>query len=450
MTEAVDAPEVTARRVAGLALPALGALAAEPLYLLIDTALVGHLGATPLGGLALGATVLAALLTLATFLEYGPTGAIARALGAGRKEEALDIAVQGTLLAVAVGVAITLVAEVGAEPFISLLGGNNPAIHEQAVAWLRIAALGAPFVCVALAGQAWLRGYQDTVTPFVVVLAGNTISAGLSAALIYGAGLGIRGSAIANALAQSGSAAVFALLLRRRGARFRIQPAVLRSQLETARDLSARTLAFLVSWSVATGVAAHMGATVVAAHQVCIQLWEFLALTLDALAIAAQALVGEQIGGGHLGAARALSWRLVRWSTWFGTALAVVLLAGLPIIPRLFVSDPAVLDQIHRAWPLLALMQPAAGAVFAFDGILIGAGDTAFLARITTFAGFAVYIPLVLLAGALGWGIVGIWVGLTAFVLVRLLTCVLRMRGERWWRAGRRGLDTGSAALPAR
>ncbi|HEY6377588.1 MAG TPA: MATE family efflux transporter, partial [Candidatus Dormibacteraeota bacterium] len=318
----------------------------------------------------------------------------------------------------------------------------------QAVAWLRIAALGAPFVCVAMAGQAWLRGYQDTVTPFVVVLVGNTVSAGLSAGLIYGAGLGIRGSAIANALAQSGSAAVFALLLRRRGARFRIQPAVLRSQLATARDLSARTLAFLVSFSVATGVAAHMGGAVVAAHQVCIQLWEFLALTLDALAIAAQALVGEQIGAGQLREARTLSWRLVRWSAWFGAGLAALLLIGLPVIPRLFVSDPAVLSQIHDVWPLLALMQPAAGAVFALDGILIGAGDTAFLARVTTMAGFLFYTPLALLAGALGLGIVGIWAGLTVFVLVRLVTCVARLRGERWWHAGRRSVAAGAEPFP--
>lgn len=437
--------------MARLALPALGALAAEPLYLLVDTALVGHLGATPLAGLALAATVMAALFTLATFLEYGPTGAIARALGAGRREEALDIAVQGTILAVGVGVLILIVAEALAEPVLNLLGGGDAVIHEQAVTWLRIAALGAPFVCVTLSGQAWLRGFQDTLTAFVVVLAGNVVSAALSAGLIYGAGLGIRGSAIANAAAQSGSAVVFAVLLRRRGGRFRLRLDVVRSQLVTARDLSARTLAFLVSFSVATGVAAHVGGPVVAAHQVCIQLWGFLALSLDSLAIAAQALVGTQVGAGRLEEARALAWRLVRWSTWCGAAIAAVLLAGFLVIPRLFVGDAAVLDQIHRAWPFLALMEPAAGAVFAFDGILIGAGDTAFLARATTAAGLLVYTPAALLAGVLGFGIVGVWSGLTGFVLVRLVTCTWRLKGDRWWLAGRREVDAlgvGAAGVP--
>ena len=440
---------VAGRDVLRLAVPALGALAAEPLYLLVDTALVGHLGATPLAGLALAATILEALLTLATFLEYGPTGAIARALGAGRREEALDIAANATVLAAGVGLLLTVAAELGAEPLAHLLGGGGDAARAQAVEWLRIAALGAPLVCVTLAGQAWLRGFQATGTAFVVVLGGNVASALLSAELIYGAGMGIRGSAIANAVAQGGSAVVFTVLLRRRGARLRLRADVLRAQMRTARDLSARTLAFLVSFSVATGVAAHLGATVVAGHQVAIQLWGFLALCLDSLAIAAQALVGVEVGAGRRDAARELGWRLVRWSTAVGALLAVALLLGWDVLPRLFTSDPAVIAQAHRAWILLAVMQPVAGAVFALDGILIGAGDTAFLARATTAAGFLVYTPVALLAGVTGAGLAGVWVGLTLFVLARLIACVLRLRGDRWWLAAEREVLRGrTAAIP--
>jgi Na+-driven multidrug efflux pump len=174
----------------------------------------------------------------------------------------------------------------------------------------------------------------------------------------------------------------------------------------------------------------------VAAHQIAIQLWTFLAFSLDALAIAAQALVGAAVGAGDLAAARDLAGRLIRWGLAIGAVLAVLLLAGAGVIPRLFTSDPAVLDTVGAAWRFLALMQPAAAVVFVLDGVLIGAGDTAYLAAVTTGAGLAVYLPLALLAGAAGLGLGGIWFGLTCFVMVRLVACLARMRGTRWWRRG--------------
>src|SRR5437588_2244070 len=205
-----------ARAILRLAVPALGALAAEPLYVLVDTAIVGHLGSTPLAGLAVAGTLLTTLVWLTNFLEYGTTGGVARLFGAGREREALDVGVQATWLAVAVGLALTALIEATADPALRLIGGGDPAVHEQALGWIRVAALGAPFVCITLAGQGWLRGVQDTVTPFLVVVAGNVVSAGLAVGLVAGAHLGIRGSAIANAAAQSGSALVFTAILARR------------------------------------------------------------------------------------------------------------------------------------------------------------------------------------------------------------------------------------------
>jgi putative MATE family efflux protein len=427
---------VTRRTILSLALPALGALAAGPLYLLVDTAIVGHLGRVPLAGLAVAGTVLTAVISVATFLEYGTTGGVARAMGAGRREVALDLAVQATWLALVTGLLMTAVVELLAPAAVALVGGGDTAVGEQATTWLRVAALGLPFVCVALAGQGWLRGLQDTVTPFVVVVVANVVSAALSAVLVYGAHLGIRGSAIANALAQSGSAVIFAIALARRGARLRPAPRRMAVQLIAARDLGARTLAFLISFSVATAVAAHMGQVTVAAHQIAIQLWSFLALSLDALAIAAQALVGNAVGAGDVRTARALARRLIRWGLITGAAVTVLLVAGTGLIPRLFTSDPAVLDAVRGAWWYLALMQPAAAVVFVLDGVLIGAGDTAYLAVVTTGAGLLVYLPLALLAGAAGLGLGGIWLGLTCFVLVRLVACLARMRGTRWWQRG--------------
>jgi putative MATE family efflux protein len=433
---------VSRRSILGLALPALGALAAEPLYLLVDTAIVGHLGRTPLAGLAVAATVLTAITSVASFLEYGTTGGVARAMGAQRRDAALDLAVQATWLALVTGLVMTAAVELAAPAAVALVGGGDAPVREQAITWLRVAALGLPFVCVTLAGQGWLRGLQDTVTPFVVIGSANVVSAALSAGLVYGAHLGIRGSAIANALAQSGSAVVFAAALARRGAALRPAPRRMARQLAAARDLGARTLSFLIAFSVATAVAAHMGPVTVAAHQIAIQLWSFLALSLDALAIAAQALVGTAVGAGEAASARELARRLIRWGLGTGVAVAAVLLAGTALIPRLFTGDPAVLSAVRGAWWYLSLMQPAAAVVFVLDGVLIGAGDTAYLAAVTTGAGLLVYLPLALLAGAAGLGLGGIWFGLTCFVLVRLVACLARIRGTGWTARGMASVRT--------
>jgi putative MATE family efflux protein len=426
------------RAILRLAVPALGALAAEPLYLLADTAIVGHLGTRPLAGLAVGSTLLTTLLWLTNFLEYGTTGTVARRYGAGRTQEALSAAVQATWLAVATGLVVAGLCELVADPAMALIGGDHPAVRAQAVQWVRIAALGIPFVCVTLAGQGWLRGLQDTMTPLVVVVIGNVFSAGLSAGLVYGAHLGIRGSAIANALAQTGSALVFALALRRRGARWRPDWAVMRAELVTARDLSLRTIAFLVSWSTATAVAARMGSAVVSAHQIAIQLWGFLALVLDALAIAAQAMVGAALGAVDRARAEMLTRRLIQWGLLAGTVFAVLLGAGWNVIPHWFTGDASIVSATHAAWPWFAAMMPAAGILFALDGVFIGAGDVAFMRTVTLVAGLGFYVPIALLANFMGWGLGGIWAGLTCFVGVRFLAALARTRSGRWTQAGLR------------
>jgi putative MATE family efflux protein len=434
-----------ARAILRLAGPALGALAAEPLYVLVDTGIVGHLGAQPLAGLAVAGTLLATLIALTNFLEYGTTGAVARLYGAGRERDALDVGVQATWLAIGVGVLLSAVIEVSANPVLKLIGGDDPAIHEQALTWIRIAALGVPFVCITLAGQGWLRGVQDTRTPFFVLIGGNVVSAGLAAGLVFGAHLGIRGSAIANAAAQTGSAAIFVLALARRGVPMRPSWTRMRDQLVPARDLSIRTAAFLVSFSTATAVAARMGENVVAAHQIATQLWSFMALTLDSLAIAAQAIVGAAVGAGMISLARSLTRRLLWWGAAAGTGFAVILLAGFSAIPGLFTSDPAVIDASHAAWPFLALMQPAAGALFALDGLFIGGGDVGFMRNVTLVAGLGCYLPITLIAYRAGLGLAGVWFGLSMFIAVRLVAGLVRARGPGWYRAGVLEAGTGTS-----
>src|SRR5690606_25766316 len=282
---------VPARKVLGLAGPALGVLAAEPLYVLVDTAVVGHLGAVPLAGLALAGALFSLVTTQLTFLSYGTTARAARLPGSGDRAGAGAEGGRATWLAVAVGLVVALVGQLVAAPVANGLAGGGP-VAGAAVSWLRIALCGAPMVLITMAGNGWMRGVQDTVRPLRYVLVGNGISAVLCPVLVYPAGLGMEGSALANLVGQSIAASLFvrALVVERVGVR--PDPSRMRAQLGMGRDLVLRSLAFQVCFVSATSVAARIGAESAAAHQVVWQLWSFLALVLDSLAIAAQSLVG--------------------------------------------------------------------------------------------------------------------------------------------------------------
>jgi putative MATE family efflux protein len=299
--------EASAREVLRLAVPALLVLAAEPLYLLVDTAVVGHLGAVPLAGLAIGAVLLAQVSTQLNFLSYGTTARTARLHGAGRRTEAVVEGVQSTWLALGVGAVLLLLGELLAGPVSRALAGGPGPVASGAVAWLRIALIGAPLVLVTLAGNGWMRGVQDTARPLRYVLLGNGLSALACPVLVYGlAGapaLGLVGSAAANVAGQVVASALFLRALLRERVPLAPVPVLLRGQLRMGRDLVLRSLGFQACYLSAAAVAARFGAASVAAHQVVLQLWYFQALVLDSLAIAAQALVGSALGAG--GAARA-------------------------------------------------------------------------------------------------------------------------------------------------
>jgi putative MATE family efflux protein len=419
------------RQVFGLAVPALGVLAAEPLYLLVDTAMVGHLGAVPLGGLGVAAIVLAQVSTQLTFLSYGTTARAARLHGAGRRADAVAEGVQATWLALAVGVILVLVGQVLAGPVARVLAGPGE-VADAAVSWLRIALFGVPFVLVTMAGNGWMRGVQDTRRPLRYVLLGNGISAALCPVLVYGAGWGLEGSAVANVVAQVISASLFIRALVVERVPLGPVPARMRAQLSLGRDLVLRSLAFQACFVSATTVAAHTSTAAVGAHQVVLQLWTFLALVLDSLAIAAQSLVGAALGGRDERRARGLAWQVTGYGLIFGCALGVLFAALAGILPRVFTSDTSVLAEIPHAWWFFVAMQPVAGVVFALDGVLLGAGDAAYLRNATLLSAAVGFLPLVWVSFALDWGLTGIWVGLTAFMLVRLATVLLRARSGRW------------------
>ncbi|MCV7226517.1 MATE family efflux transporter [Mycolicibacterium komossense] len=437
MAEATAVP--SGRRIAGLALPALGVLAAEPLYLLFDLAVVGRLGALPLAGLAIGGLVLGLVASQLTFLSYGTTARSARYFGAGDRPSAVGEGVQATWLAIGLGTVIALVVEVVGAPLVWAIADGGE-IAAQALPWLRIAVLGAPAILISLAGNGWMRGVQDTARPLRFVIAGFALSAVLCPVLVYGwlglPRLGLTGSAVANLAGQSLAGLLFLSALLAERVPLRPLPVVLRAQVVMGRDLLVRTLAFQACFVSAAAVAARFGAAAVAAHQVVLQLWSFLALVLDSLAIAAQSLVGAALGGGHTAHARSVAWRVTIFSAVAAALLASVIAIGGSVIPALFTDDRSVLDEIGVPWWFLVAQLPIAGIVFALDGVLLGAGDARFMRNATLASALLGFLPLIWLSLAFGWGLFGIWSGLTTFMVLRLVFVGWRALSGRWLVAG--------------
>jgi putative MATE family efflux protein len=417
------------REILRLAVPALGALAAEPLYVLVDTAIVGHLGTPQLASLAIAATVLSTAFTVFNFLTYGTTAQVARLYGAGRAHDAAGLGSQAQWLSLIIGVVLVGLIAGLARPLASLMGAEGEVL-EGAVTYLRIAALGAPFFMLASAGQGYLRGVGDLATPLKILIAAHLVNVVLELLFVYGFEWGLAGSAWGTVIAQAGMGAAFFAVQHRAGWE-RPVLARMRALMRVGYEIAVRTTALLGAFLVASGVLARVGDASLGAHQIAFQLFVFLALVLDAVAIAAQVMVGRMLGAGDGAGARAAAARMIAWSVALGAAFGVVLLALGDAIPHLFTSDEAVVAEAHEIWWLFAALMPLNGAVFALDGILIGAGDTRFLMW-GMLAASAVYIPIALLALDQGWGIFGVWCGLAALIVIRFATCGGRFVSERW------------------
>ena len=425
----------TSRTIAALAFPALGVLAAEPLYLLFDIAVVGRLGALPLAGLAIGGLILGLVSSQGTFLSYGTTARSARHFGAGDRTSAVSEGVQSTWLALGLGLLIIAVVEAAAVPLLAVIADGG-AIAAEALPWLRIAILGAPAILVSLAGNGWMRGVQDTVRPLRYVVTGFAVSAVLCPLLVYGwlglPRLELVGSAVANATGQWLAALLFCRALLAEKVPLRFEPAKMRAQLVMGRDLLLRSLAFQACFISAAAVAARFGAAAVAAHQVVLQLWSFLALVLDSLAIAAQSLVGAALGGGDTGQAKSVAWRVTVFSTAAALVLAAIFAAGASVMPTLFTHDRSVLDTVGVPWWFMVAQLPVAGIVFAIDGVLLGAGDAKFMRNATLASALIGFLPLIWLSLVFGWGLWGIWAGLSTFMVLRLVFVGARAFSGRW------------------
>jgi putative MATE family efflux protein len=423
------------RRILNLAVPALATLAVEPIYVLVDTAIVGHLGTAPLGGLALAATVLSTLTWIFNFLSFGTTSRVAYLTGRGDHRGAAGVAAQGLWLGAVIGTLLAGVVYLVARPIAGGLGGHG-AVLDAAVTYLRISAVGVPAILITLVGQGHLRGLSDTRTPFRVVIVANVLNLVLEVVLVYGFHFGVAGSAWGTVVAQVLAAVWFMRITGRRvlaaDVTLRPQPREMRRLVVIGRHLFFRTAALLAALTLATSVAARVGQSTLAAHQIVFQIFLFLALVLDALAVAAQATVGTDLGAGSETEARAMGTRTVIHGVLFGTAIGAVLAAGSTWIPRLFTSDAAVVHRATAGLVILGIMQVPAGVAFALDGVLMGASDFRFL-QWTTISGLVVFAPVAV--AVLTWhrlGIVGIWLGLLAWMTTRTAVTGRRFLGPEW------------------
>ncbi len=426
------------RDIFRLAIPAFGALVAEPLYVLVDTAIVGHLGTPQLAGLALAGQLLLSVYALFIFLAYGTTAAVARLLGAGRAADAAQWGVQALLMALIAGIAAGAVLYGLSDPLLTLLGGEGEVL-EQARIYLHISLAGLPALLIMLAGVGYLRGGLDMARPLKVAAltaVGNLV---LEVILVYGLGFGIGASALSTVVAQWVGAALYVRWVlqaaRPHVSSMRPDPAVLRRLLGTGGSLLVRTAALQGAFVVATAVAARTGVADLAAHQINAQLFGFSALGLDALAIAAQGMIGMMLGAGDAAGARGVSRRVTWWGLVAGLAAALVAVALRPVLPQLFSPDPAVVTLAGFLMLHLALMLPINGVVFALDGVLIGAGDLRYLAR-AMLAAAAVFVPLAVGVRISGAGLGWLWGALVVFMVARLAGLMIRFVGSRWLRLG--------------
>lgn len=427
------------RQILGLALPALGALIAEPLFLLADSAIVGHLGVAPLAGLALAATVLTNAVGLSVFLAYGATAAVARRLGAGDLRGALRHGVDGWWLSVVIGVGLLAVLLPAAGPLIAMLGGSGE-VARQGTVYLRWSALGLPPMLSVLACTGVLRGLQRTWPPLVVAAIGAVVNVGLNLVLVYGCGLGIAGSAIGTVVVQYLMAAALTVaVLRAAGpGGVELRPS-LRRITHAGRagfPVFLRTLTLRIAVLLTVAVGAAKGDVALAGLQVTFNLWNLLALALDAIAIAAQALTGHALGAGDAVATRTLTRRMLQWACVAGLVLGGVLAVSAPFVGRLFSPDPAVIDAVTAACLVLAAGQVLSGWVFVLDGVLLGAGDGRYLAG-AGLANLVIYLPALAAVARFAPdgtpGLVWLWaVYAGVYMTARAVTLGVRYRGDRW------------------
>ncbi len=428
------------RKIWAITVPAFAALICEPLMLMADTAIVGHLGSRELAALGAASTVLSTLVGLCVFLAYGSTATVARYQGAGEHRRAVEAALGGIWLALIVGVALGLLTAVAARPLAAVLASSDP-VADLTTEYLQVAAASVPAVLLVLAATGALRGVLDLRTPVVVMVAANVINVVLTVAFVYGFDLGLRGAALGLVLAQwvAAAALVGTVLWHGRSAQAsaRLKWADVSRAGRDGVPLLLRTASLRAVLLLATLVAAGFGDAALAAHQIATTLVMLFAFALDAFAIAAQTLTGHRLGAGDADGARHVTRRVVAWGLGFGVVSGAILAMTAPWVARAFSPDVDVRTAAVPALLLVAAIQPVSGIVFVLDGVLIGAGDGVYLA----WAGLltmVVYAPVALAIRATEAGFTWLWAAYALFQSTRWVTLWIRQRSERWLVLGSR------------
>lgn len=431
------------RDILSLAVPSLGALIAEPLFLMADSAFIARVSTVSLAGLGLASAILTTVIGLSVFLAYSTTASVARAFGAGRRREAIARGVDACWLALMIGTGAVLVLLLGGAWILSLFGPSAEVLSE-AVTYLRLSALGVPAMLTVQSATGLLRGLQNARLPLVVAVSGAVVNIPLNWLLIFGLDLGIAGSAIGTVIAQWGMAIVLLVLVARAARHHDVPLRPHLGQVASAGRESVpmfvRTISLRVVLLAGTLVATRLGDVQLGAHQIALTVFTLLSLALDALAIAGQALTGRFLGAADAVAVRAVTRRLMLWGVGGGVVTGVLLLAASYVIPGLFTPDVAVQENLRAALWVLMVAQPVAGYVFVLDGVLMGAGDAPYLARVGVLNS-AVTLPfaaLVYVSGWQGpWALAALWVACTLiFLIARAVTLGLRVRGDAWMRLG--------------
>ncbi len=437
----------TRRAVLRLAVPAFLTLVAEPLFLIADSAIIGHLGTPQLAGLGVASAALLTAAGVFVFLAYGTTALVSRTLGAASPREAIGAGLNGVWLAGLLGVASAIAVGTQADAICGALGASGDVL-EYGATYLQISALGLPAMLIVLAATGILRGLQDTRTPLVATTVGFGANIALSILLVYGWGWGIAGSAWGTVIAQCGMALALCAVVARGAHRLRapLRPdlgGILRAALE-GTPLLVRTLALRGVLLVTTWVAAGLGDVPLAAYQVCSTIWSFLGFALDALAIAGQALTGRALGAGDVAGTRLATGLMARWGLLSGLGAGILLAAVHSWLPVIFTTDPQVRTAVAAGLLVIALGQPIVGYAYVLDGVLIGAGDARWLAGAQLVL-FVAYLPIVLTVAALrdpllllgdGAAVAALWIAFVAFMALRGLLLRHRARGEAWMVTG--------------
>jgi putative MATE family efflux protein len=421
--------------IARLAVPALGALVAEPLFLLTDTALVGHLGANALGGLGIASTILQTVVGLLIFLAYATTPAVARALGAGNRRGAIRAGIDGMWLAALLGAALLGVGIAVSGDLVAAFG-SSPAVTEQGTIYLSISVWGLPGMLLVIAATGLLRGLQDTRTPLIVAVGGFGLNAALNVLFIYGFGWGIAGSAAGTVVAQWAMALIYIVMAvraaRSSGASLKPGLAGVAGAVTSGSWLLLRTASLRVAMLVTVIAATSQGVGELATLQIALTLFSTVAFMLDALAIAGQAMIGHGLGASDVERVSAITTRLIQIGVLCGVVIGAILAALSPVIGVVFTTDPLVRELLPQVVLVMAVGIPLAGYVFVLDGVLIGAGDARYLAIAGVIA-LALYLPLLFGAVNLGAGLVGLWLAFgLGYMGARAITLGVRAHGERW------------------